>query len=91
VPSEEKAYWYDHKYEVDAGLLRSLTQSGGEEKATLAKVRTPWGKVYHTWVSGQAYPRRPARFFWSVTGADPYLAPPDLKLPVELRKTDRGG
>ncbi len=91
MPSEEKAYWHDHKHEVDAGLLRSLTQSGDAEKATLAKVRTLWGKVYHTWVSGQAYPRGPARLFWSVTGADPYLAPPDLKLPAELRKTDHGG
>ncbi len=90
MPSEEKAYWHDHKYEVDAGLLRSLTQSGDEEKATLAKVRTLHGKIYHTWVSGQAYPRGPARLFWSVTGADPFLMPADLKLPAELRKTDRG-
>jgi hypothetical protein len=91
MPSEEKAYWHDHKYEVDAGLLRSLTLSGDEEKATLAKVRTLYGKIYHTWVSGQAYPRGPARLFWSVTGADPFLMPADLKLPAELRKTDRGG
>jgi len=90
MPSDEKAYWHDHKYEVDAGLLRSLTQSGDEEKATLAKVRTIWGKIYHTWVSGQAYPRGPARLFWSVTGAEPFLMPADLKLPAELRKTDGG-
>jgi Protein of unknown function (DUF1264) len=91
MPSEEKAYWHDHKYEVDAGLLRSLTQNGDEEKATLAKVRTLWGKIYHTWVSGQSYPRGPARLFWSVTGAEPFLMPADLKLPAELLKTDHGG
>ena len=68
MPAEEKAFWHDHKYEVDAGLIRSLTQSGDDEKATLAKVRTLWGKVFHTWVSGQTYPRGPARLFWSVTG-----------------------
>lgn len=91
MPPEEKAYWHDHKYEVDAGLLRSLTQSGDDEKATLAKVRTLWGKVYHTWASGQSYPRGPARLFWSVTGLDPFVMPADVKLPAELRKTDRGG
>jgi len=91
MPPEEQAYWHDHKYEVDAGLLRSLTQSGDDEKATLAKVRTLWGKVYHTWASGQSYPRGPARLFWSVTGVDPFVMPADVKLPAELRKTDRGG
>ena len=57
MPAEEKAYWHDHKYEVDAGYLKSLTQTGDEEKQTLAKVRTLWGKVYHTWASGTDYPR----------------------------------
>ena len=35
MPAEEKAYWHDHKYEVDAGLLKSLTQIGrrGESDA----------------------------------------------------------
>ena len=45
LPSEERAYWHDHRHEIDAGLLRSLTQSGGGEKQTLAKIRTLWGKV----------------------------------------------
>ena len=62
MPAEEKAFWHDHKYEVDAGLIRSLTQSGDDEKATLAKVRTLWGKVFHTWVSGTdlSHAARPA-------------------------------
>jgi hypothetical protein len=53
----EKTYWRDHKHEVDAGQIRSLTQSGAEEKATLAKVRTEYEKIYHTWTGGMTYPR----------------------------------
>ena len=86
MPAEEKAYWHDHKYEVDAGYLKSLTQSGDEEKQTLAKVRTLWGKVYHTWASGTDFPRGPARLYWSVTGEQPFVLAPDAKLPPELDK-----
>jgi hypothetical protein len=84
MPAEEKAYWHDHKYEVDAGLLKSLTQTGEDEKKTLAVVRTLWGKVYHTWASGRDYPRGPARLYWSVTGEAPFVLSPDAKLPPEL-------
>jgi hypothetical protein len=28
MPVEEKAFWHDHEFEVDEGLLRSLTQTG---------------------------------------------------------------
>ncbi len=89
MPAEEKAYWHDHKYEVDAGYLRSLNQTGDEEKQTLAKVRTLWGKVYHTWASGSDYPRGPARLFWSVTGEQPFVLSPDAKLPAELERAHR--
>ena len=75
MPTEEKAYWHDHKYEVDAGLLKSLTQSGADEKATLAKVRTLYGKVFHTWSSGKTYPQGPARLFWAITGEEPFVLP----------------
>jgi hypothetical protein len=85
-PAEEKAYWHDHKHEVDAGLIRSLTQTGDDEKATLKVVRTLWGKVYHTWASGEDYPRGPARLFWSVTGQDPFTLPKDAKLPAEVKR-----
>ena len=87
MPAEEKVFWHDHKYEVDGGLIRSLTQSGDEEKATLAKVRTLYGKIFHTWVSGQTYPSGPARLFWSVTGEEPFVLSPDAKLPPQLKKT----
>jgi Protein of unknown function (DUF1264) len=76
MPADEQIYWHDHKYEVDAGLLKSLTQSGADEKATLAKVRTLYGKVFHTWSSGKIYPRGPARLFWAVTGEEPFVLPP---------------
>lgn len=89
MPAEEKVYWHDHKHEVDAGLLKSLTQTGDEEKATLAAVRPLWGKVYHTWASGRDYPRGPARLYWSVTGEEPFLLPPDAKLPPELAARHR--
>ncbi len=86
MPDEEKEYWHDHKHEVDAGLLKSLTQKGDEEKQTLAKVRTLWGKVYHTWVKGDAYPSGPAKLFWSVTGEPPLILPAGTKLPPELSR-----
>jgi hypothetical protein len=75
MPAEEQSYWHDHKYEVDAGLLKSLTQTGDEEKATLAKVRTFYGKVFHTWASGKTYPQGPAKLFWAVTGEEPFVLP----------------
>ena len=86
MPPEEKTYWHDHKYEVDSGLLKSLTQSGEDEKKTLAGVRTLWGKVYHTWASGKTYPIGPPRLFWAVTGEEPYVLSPDAKLPIELEE-----
>ncbi len=86
MPTEEKAYWHDHKHEIDAGLLKSLTQHGEEEKQTYAKVRTLWGKVYHTWVEGTDYPAGPAKLFWSVTGEKPFVLAPDAVLPPELAK-----
>lgn len=81
MPAEEKVYWHDHKYEVDAGLLKSLTQSGAEEKKTLAAVRTLWGKVFHTWATGKSYPAGPPKLFWAVTGEEPFVLSKDAKLP----------
>ena len=86
MPPEEKVYWHDHKYEVDAGLLKSLTQGGPEETKTLASIRTLYGKVFHTWVTGKTYPSGPPRLFWSVTGEEPFTLSPDAKLPIELEE-----
>jgi hypothetical protein len=91
MPEEERGYWHDHKYEVDARLIRSLTQSGDEEAKTLAKVRTLWGKVYHTKAEGDDYPRGPAQLFWSVTGEKPLVLPADAMLPPELTTPGRPG
>jgi Protein of unknown function (DUF1264) len=84
MPAEEKVYWHDHKHEVDAGLLKSLTQAGEDEKKTLAAVRTLWGKVFHTWATGKTYPSGPPRLFWAVTGEEPFVLSKDAKLPPEM-------
>jgi hypothetical protein len=86
MPPEEKVYWHDHKYEVDSGLLKSLTQTGSEEKKALAAVRPLWGKVFHTWATGKNYPSGPPRLFWAVTGEEPFVLSPDAKLPIELEE-----
>lgn len=86
MPPEEKLYWHDHKYEVDSGLLKSMTQTGSDETKTLAAVRTLWGKVFHTWATGKTYPSGPPRLFWAVTGEEPFVLSPDAKLPLELKE-----
>jgi Protein of unknown function (DUF1264) len=88
MPEAEKAYWHDHNFEVDSKLIRSLTQSGAEEAATLGVVRKLWGKVYHTWVEGKTYPEGPPKLFWSVTGVPPLVLPEGAKLPPELKKAE---
>ena len=75
MPADEQAYWHHHRYEVDAGLLKSLTQTGEEARATLAKARTLYGKIFHTWSNGKTYPQGPARLYWSVTGEEPFTLP----------------
>jgi hypothetical protein len=86
MPAEEQAYWHDHENEVDAGLLRSLTEQGNAEKATLAKIRTLYGKVFHTWVAGKQYPEGPAKLFWAVTGKAPFVLPAGATIPPELKQ-----
>jgi hypothetical protein len=89
MPPEEKVYWHDHKYEVDGGLLKSLTQSGDEEEKTMASIRPLWGKVYHTWATGKTYPSGPPRLFWSVTGDEPFVLPAGARLPAQLEQRRR--
>jgi hypothetical protein len=84
MPPGEKVYWHDHNYEVDSGLLKSLTQTGAEEEKALKAVRPLWGKVFHTWATGKTYPSGPPRLFWAVTGEEPFVLSPDAKLPFEL-------
>jgi Protein of unknown function (DUF1264) len=84
MPDEERIYWHDHRYDGDASLLTSPTRSGAAEAATLAKVRTRWGKVYHTWASGGDYPRGPTGSFWSDTGELPFVLPPGAQAQVGI-------
>jgi hypothetical protein len=86
MPPEEKVYWHDHKYEVDSGLLKSLTQTGADEEKAMKAVRPLWGKVFHTWATGKTYPSGPPRLFWAVTGEEPYVLSPEAKLPLELEE-----
>lgn len=86
MPAEEKVYWHDHKHEVDAGLLKSLTQSGDEEEKTMQAVRPLWGKVYHTWTEGKVYPVGPPKLYWSATGKEPFILSDDIKLPSDLEE-----
>jgi hypothetical protein len=84
MPAEERIYWHDHQYDGDADLLPSPTRSGADEEATLAKVRTLWGKVYHTWASGGDYPRGPAGALWSDTGELPFVLPPGAQAWMDI-------
>jgi hypothetical protein len=85
MPAEEKLYWHDHRYEVDAGLVSSPRQSRSEERKTLATVRTLWGKVYYIWASGSDYPRGPSRLSWSDTGELPFVLPPGAEARLVIR------
>ncbi|MEO6807967.1 MAG: DUF1264 domain-containing protein [Isosphaeraceae bacterium] len=84
MPAEEKLYWHDHTNEIDAGLFRSLTQTGAAEAETLAVIRPLWGKIAHTWATGKTYPMGPPRLFWAVTGKEPFVLSSDVKLPAVL-------
>ncbi len=89
MPEEEKQYWHHHRYEVDAHLLKSLTQNGEEEAKTLAVVRTLYGKIYHTWVEGDKYPAGPAKLFFAVYGEEPFVLPKGFELAPELKAIAR--
>jgi Protein of unknown function (DUF1264) len=85
MSAEERLYWHDRKPDVDAGLVRRSMQSGAEVEATRAPVRTRWGKVYHTWISGGDYPRGPSGPFWSDTGELPFILPPGAPAQLGIR------
>jgi hypothetical protein len=56
-------------------LKGHISQTGAEEKATLAKVRTFYGKIFYTCSTGNVYPEEPARLFWSVTAEESFVLP----------------
>jgi hypothetical protein len=84
MPAEEKLYWHEHKYEVDAGLRINPAQARFEERVTLGKVRILWSKTYHTWALGSDYPRGPSRFLWSDSGELPFVLPLGAEAQVSI-------
>jgi hypothetical protein len=75
MPAEERLYWHAHHGEGEAGFPTSPTYSSSEGRAALGAGRPLWGKVYHTWVAGDDYPRGPSRPSWSDTGELPFVLP----------------
>lgn len=49
LPAAEKKYWHPHNEEVDTGLLRMPGLDPQKEKATLAFLRSTWGKTWQVW------------------------------------------
>jgi len=49
LSAAEKQYWHPHDNEVDTGLLRMPGLDPEKEKATLAFLRSTWGKTWQLW------------------------------------------
>ncbi|KAG0140487.1 hypothetical protein CROQUDRAFT_665106 [Cronartium quercuum f. sp. fusiforme G11] len=56
LPTEEKAYWHSHKYEVESGVLIQMHATGREgvvaepdEREMMMAIHQTFGKVIHTW------------------------------------------
>jgi Protein of unknown function (DUF1264) len=52
LPTEEKAYWHPHNYEILSGQLRMPGLPDVAEKATLKGKMNSYGKTWHTWMTG---------------------------------------
>jgi hypothetical protein len=71
LPTEEKAYWHPHNYEILSGQLRMPGLPDIAEKETLKGKMNSYGKTWHTWMTGMpdhqpdALPFGPARLQWS--------------------------
>jgi hypothetical protein len=48
-PTNEKAYWRPHEYEISAGLLTFTGIKEDCEKTLLQGLQETWGKVWQTW------------------------------------------
>jgi hypothetical protein len=71
LPTEEKAYWHPHNYEILSGTLRMPgLPDAAENAATKTKVNS-YGKTWHTWMTGiynqkaDPLPFGPAHLQWS--------------------------
>ena len=71
LPTEEKAYWHPHNYEVLSGTLRMPGLPDDAEKEALKTKVNSYGKTWHTWMTGvhghqaDALPFGPPQLQWS--------------------------
>lgn len=71
LPTEEKAYWHPHNYEVLSGTLRMPGLADAVEKEALKTKINSYGKTWHTWMTGvrgrqaDALPFGPPHLQWS--------------------------
>jgi hypothetical protein len=52
LPTEEKAYWHPHNYEILSGQLRMPGLPDIAEKEALKRKMNSYGKTWHTWMTG---------------------------------------
>jgi hypothetical protein len=71
LPTEEKAFWHPHNYEVLSGTLRMPGLPDAAEKEALKTKVNSYGKTWHTWMTGvhghqaDALPFGPPHLQWS--------------------------
>ncbi len=71
LPTEEKAYWHPHNYEILSGQLRLPGLPDVAEKEALRGKMNSYGKTWHTWMTGMRdhqpdpLPYGPPRLQWS--------------------------
>jgi hypothetical protein len=71
LPSEEKAYWHPHNYEILSGQLRMPGLPDVAEKEALKGKMNSYGKTWHVWMTGMhgrkadALPIGPPHLAWS--------------------------
>ena len=52
LPTDEKAYWHPHNYEILSGQLRMPGLPDVAEKEALKGKMNSYGKTWHTWMTG---------------------------------------
>jgi hypothetical protein len=71
LPTDERAYWHPHNFEVLSGQLRMPGVPEAAEKAALKGKINSYGKTWHTWKTGvynapsDALPLGPPELQWS--------------------------
>jgi hypothetical protein len=71
LPTEERAYWHPHNYEILSGQLRMPGLPDVAEIAALKGKMNSYGKTWHTWMTGahnrkaDSLPLGPPHLQWS--------------------------